>query len=97
MIRGISKKIIEVNDTGSEMFEKALFFVKCDCSLDDKLLKNEANKIINTYFENENNNNQIKEGFLRYTERKKRNIKKIILGSFVVLICIVIALILKVI
>ena len=60
-------------------------------------LKNEANKIINTYFENENNNNQIKEGFLRYTERKKRNIKKIILGSFVVLTCIVIALILKVI
>lgn len=87
MIRGISKRIIEVNDTGSEMFEKALFFVRSDCGFDDKRLKNEANEIIKTYFNNENDKK--KEGFLRYTDRKKKNIKRIIVGFSVVLSCVI--------
>ena len=28
MLRGVNKRIIEVNETGSDYFEKALFFVK---------------------------------------------------------------------
>ena len=42
MIRGINKRIIEVNDTGSELFEKALLFVRSDSRSDDEGLKKEA-------------------------------------------------------
>lgn len=32
MIRGVNRQIIEVNDTQSEYFEKAIFFVRPECS-----------------------------------------------------------------
>ena len=90
MIRGISKRIIEVNDTGSDIFERAVFFVKSDCNFDDNRLKNEAKEIIDTYLSSEVSRNTKREGFLRYTERKKKNIKRVILGFFVALSCILI-------
>lgn len=30
MIRGVNKQIIEINDTQSDFFEKAIFFVRAD-------------------------------------------------------------------
>lgn len=96
MIRGISKKIIEVNDTGSEMFEKALFFVKSDCKYDDKRLGTEAKQIIGSYFSNNDNKISKTEGFLRYTERKKKNVRKVIIGFSVALSCIILFAVLKV-
>ncbi len=30
MIRGVNRQIIEINDTQSEFFEKAIFFVRAD-------------------------------------------------------------------
>ncbi len=90
MIRGISKRIIEVNDTGSDIFERAVFFVKSDCNFDDIRLKNEAKEIIDTYLSGEVSKNTKREGFLRYTERKKKNIKRVILGFFVALSCFLI-------
>ncbi len=95
MIRGISKKIIEVNDTGSDMFEKALFFVKSDCKFNEKRLQNEAKVIVDSYLTNKSNNIEIKEGFLRYTDRKKKVVKRAIIGFFVALSCISIFLIIN--
>lgn len=69
MIRGISKKIIEVNDTGSELFEKALLFVKSDNSLSDRELKNEADRIILSYMSE--NGNSYKMGYLRKKDKQK--------------------------
>lgn len=32
MIRGVNRQIIEVNDTQNEYFERAIFFVRPECS-----------------------------------------------------------------
>lgn len=32
MIKGVSKQIVEINETGNEFFEKAIFFVKPEYS-----------------------------------------------------------------
>ena len=75
MLRGVNKQIIEIIDTGSDYFEKAVFFVKADNKLSNAKLEKEAEKIMNNYF-NYNHNGSHK-GFLRYTEEKKTKTKKI--------------------
>ena len=75
MLRGVNKRIIEVNDTDSDYFEKALFFVKDDTDFDNKLLENEAKKIIHSYFEPKPRTTKM--GYLRYTEEKKKKTRKI--------------------
>lgn len=71
MIRGINKRIIEVNDTGSELFEKALLFVRSDSRSDDVGLKKEAEKIVAAYV-TPDDANAYKPGYLRYTESKRK-------------------------
>lgn len=88
MLRGVNKRIIEVNDTDSDYFEKALFFVKDDTDFDNKLLENEAKKIIHSYFEPQPKT--AKMGYLRYTEEKKKKTRKI--KIFTVAGCIAVAL-----
>ncbi len=87
MLRGVNKRIIEVNDTDSDYFEKALFFVKENAEFDNKTLENEARKIIGSYFE-PSQQRSAKIGYLRYTEeRKKKKRKNLIFsiaGCFVV-------------
>ena len=85
MIKGINKRIIEVNDTGSEYFEKVLFIVK-DNNADLRRLKNEADRVVNAYFPK--NDFVFKEGYLR---RRKTKQKKLILISFIALLGIIIA------
>lgn len=88
MLRGVNKRIIEVNDTDSDYFEKALFFVKDDTDFDNKLLENEAKKIIHSYFEPQHKTSRM--GYLRYTEEKKKKTRKI--KIFTVAGCIAVAL-----
>lgn len=88
MLRGVNKRIIEVNDTDSDYFEKALFFVKDDTDFDNKLLENEAKKIIHSYFEPQPKT--AKMGYLRYTEEKKKKTRKI--KIFAIAGCIAVAL-----
>ena len=88
MLRGVNKRIIEVNDTDSDYFEKALFFVKDDTDFDNKLLENEAKKIIHSYFEPQPKTSRM--GYLRYTEEKKKKTRKI--KIFTVAVCIAIVL-----
>ncbi len=88
MLRGVNKRIIEVNDTDSDYFEKALFFVKDDTEFDNKILENEAKRIIHSYFEP--NQSSPKVGYLRYTEERKKKNRKI--KIFTVAGCIAVAL-----
>ncbi len=76
MLRGVNKRIIEVNETGSDYFEKALFFVKNNVDFDDLKLENEAKRVISCYFENEQGSERV--GFLRYREQKKKNNRKLV-------------------
>ncbi len=94
MLRGVSKRIIEVNDTGSELFEKALFFVKTDGGKTESELQKEAKKIVTSYFSEDSKQHQ---GFLRYTDLKKKRRRKIIaLTSALMLCCIAVAVLLKI-
>ena len=84
MIKGINKRIIEVNDTGSEYFEKVLFIVK-DNKADLKKLKNEADRVVNAYFPK--NDFVFKEGYLR---RRKTKLKGIITILCITLLVVII-------
>ncbi len=70
MLRGVNKRIIEVNDTGSDIFDKALFFVKNNAEYDTVTLESEAKRIINSYFEAQTDFERV--GYLRYSEQKKK-------------------------
>ncbi len=82
MIKGTNKRIIEVTNTGSDIFEKALFFVKPTEHLDEQKLNYEANRIINAYMTNEDDD--FVPGYLRYTEKKNSKLKKGIVISSVI-------------
>lgn len=50
MIKGVNRRIIEVHETGSLCFDKAIFFVKSEFSeQDEKRLQREAQRIIKQY------------------------------------------------
>ncbi len=72
MIRGISKKIIEVNNTGSEFFEKAVFYVKNDRLEGERQLKAEADRVLCSYIKEYNHG--YKKGYLRRKETKNKNL-----------------------
>ncbi len=79
MLRGVNKRIIEINDTGSDYFERALFFVKTSVNECPAVLQKEADRIINEYMRSDS---EPRQGYLRYTENKrnkKRRKKKILL------------------
>ena len=47
MIKGVNRQIIEVNDTDSELFERAIFFVRPGAeSADANALHSEAQRIV---------------------------------------------------
>ncbi len=47
MIRGINRQIIEVNDTESDYFERALFFINPDyCDAERAVLEHEARRAL---------------------------------------------------
>lgn len=78
MLRGINKQIIEINDTGSNYFEKILFFVKSENFNENIKLEEEARRIMLSYFV-EDDNGKYKEGILRYTDNKRKKKNRIIL------------------
>ena len=88
MLRGVNKRIIEVNDTDSDYFEKALFFVKENVEFNTETLEKEAKRIIHSYFEP--NKSSPKIGYLRYTDEKKKKTRKI--KIFAIAGCIAVAL-----
>lgn len=46
VLKGVNKSVVEINDTGCEYFEKAVFFVKPEfCEQDEKKLHSKAENI----------------------------------------------------
>lgn len=85
MLRGVNRRIIEVNDTGSDYFEKALFFVKANTAITPDTLEKEAQKVMETYL---NGGTEPKyRGYLRYTDlrRKRRKLAILLLSAVVVI------------
>ncbi len=47
MVKGVNKNIIEINDTGSEIFERIVFYVSPSfCNLSAKRLLKETDKFV---------------------------------------------------
>ncbi len=90
MLRGVNKQIIEISDTGSECFEKALFFVKVNSRESNEKLEAEAKRIVEYHFGFENNIAP-HEGFLRYTENKTSKRRKHVLVGLVLGIALAVA------
>ena len=73
MVKGVSKTIIEVNNTGSRLFEKIVFYVTPEYgNLNAKQLKKAASEFSFNYA---NRNNKIS---LRKRQKKKKIIRLLI-------------------
>ena len=47
MLRGVNRKIIEINECDSAYFERAIFIIRSDASnVSNAVLKNEANALV---------------------------------------------------
>ena len=94
MLRGVNKRIIEVNETGSDYFEKALFFVKGNADFNEATLEREAQSIMLSYFEPQTKPAGQK-GYLRYTEeRKQKRLKGLFLTAGILLFAVITAAVL---
>lgn len=70
MVKGVSKTIIEVNNTGSKLFEKIVFYVTPEYgNLNAKQLKKAAGNFSFNF------DNSLKRGSLRARAKKHRIIK----------------------
>lgn len=71
MIRGINKRVIEINDIGSEYFEKAFLIVK-DNKATVPHLEREADRVMQAYFPTVSRYQPVS-GYLRkrHSSRKK--------------------------
>lgn len=45
MVKGVNKRIIEINNTNNEMFDRVLLFVNSNYCDDEATIQKEANKI----------------------------------------------------
>lgn len=70
MIRGINKRVIEINDIGSEYFEKALLIVK-DNKATVPNLEREADRVMQAYFPK-----RVEVGGIGYLRKKSLKRKK---------------------
>jgi len=89
MVKGVSKTIIEVNNTGSKLFEKIVFYVTPEYgNLSAKQLKKAASAFSFQYDANYNKKP------LRKRYRRKRMIMSLAIGAAVLLIIGAVVLIL---
>ena len=89
MIKGVSRTVIEINDTDNKYFEKALFYVRpefCECSTN--LLQTKAKKYINGV-------DFVENCTLSYLERSRLRHRRLllILGGYLLLLATAITLI----
>ncbi len=91
MVKGVSKTIIEVNNTGSKFFEKIVFYVTPEYgSLNAKHLKRAAAEFSFNY------NNAFSGGSLRNNAKRKRKIAILIgvISIFIIAACCILHFIL---
>jgi len=92
MVKGVNKTIIEINETGNEMFERVLLFVNPGkVYADSSKLKKEALDYIKGL------SPDIDMGLLRNRILRKKKIKKIFVGviSSAIFVGIIVALVLN--
>lgn len=79
MLKGVNRRIIEINNTENEFFEKAIVFVNPRYNnSDDAVLKKEADGYISSLYKNG-------DGFLRNeAAKKRRKIVAVLLGAALV-------------
>ncbi len=83
MVKGTNRTVIEINDTGNNMFEKVLLFVTPEYGkLSGSKLKAEAQKLIDKYYPD-----MLESAKIRDVYRKRKLIKMlcIIFGTVAVL------------
>ena len=92
MIKGVNKAIIEINETGNKYFEKAILFVRAEKSEESqKKLEYKAKEYLS---------NIDKLPFYEYfdlaKDRKRKRRLFLILGGYLLLLCVIImAIIIK--
>lgn len=78
MVKGVSRTIIEVNNTGSKLFEKIVFYVTPEYgNLNAKQLKRAATEFSFNY------DSAVKKNSLRNRCRRKRNIRILLISALV--------------
>ena len=88
LVKGVSKTIIEVNNTGSQLFEKIVFYVTPEYgNLNAKQLKRAAANFSFNY------SNDIKCDALRKRVKRKKNIKAVVITALSLLALSVVLLI----
>lgn len=92
MIRGINKRVIEINDIGSEYFEKAFLIIK-DNKASVPNLEKEADRVMQTYFPRVNS--AVSSGYLRTRSQKSRRLLAVLsVIAGIALVGVILALIL---
>ncbi len=82
MVRGINRTVIEINDTGSNFFEKVIFFVTPEYgNIGTRKLKAEADRIIGEYYPDLKNAANIRDIY-----RKRRLTRLICIGAGVIIL-----------
>lgn len=82
MIKGVNRAVIEVNDTGNEYFEKAIFFIRSSHTEDSqKNLEKEAKKYIES-----SEKTPFTEYFDLKEDRKRKKRLFMILGGYLLLL-----------
>ena len=88
MVKGVSKTVIVVNNTGSKLFEKIVFYVTPEYgTLSAKQLKKAASSFSFNY------DDSAPKAALRRRIKRKRQIRALILATAVLLALITVALI----
>ncbi len=88
MVKGVSKTVIVVNNTGSKLFEKIVFYVTPEYgTLSAKQLKKAASSFSFNY------DDSAPKAALRRRIKRKRQIRALVLASAVLLALITVALI----
>ena len=89
MVKGTNRTVIEINDTGSNMFEKVIFFVTPEYGkLSGGKLKAEAQKLIDKYYPDIADTAKIRDIY------KRRKVIKTILAIFGAVIVLAVSVVL---
>ena len=83
MVKGVNKNVIEINDTGSEFFERIVFYVSPKfCSVSAKRLLSETEKFTFNYEKQRSGRNTLRRRMIR------RGRIKFILGTVAAILII---------
>ena len=91
MVKGVSKRVIEVTNTGNKYFEKIVFYITPDYGNTSRgQLNQAATKLLSTY-----DFGSFEKNGLRVRHRKRKFIRNLVIASCcLAIICVIVTLIL---